>query len=68
MNFIKVLAVWAATAALCTAQTINISGVVKDSVTNAPVKNVVVRLVQSNLADTTDAAGLFSVQGIASAV
>ncbi|MDD5673681.1 MAG: family 16 glycosylhydrolase [Chitinivibrionales bacterium] len=68
MGIIKTFFVGMAVASAGLAQTINISGVVKDSISNAPVKNVVVRLVQNGFADTTDAAGLFSVQGISGGV
>ncbi|MDD5672821.1 MAG: SUMF1/EgtB/PvdO family nonheme iron enzyme [Chitinivibrionales bacterium] len=62
MIIFKSLFTLAAAASLCMAQSINIGGVVKDSVTNAPLKNVVVKLINGNLIDTTDVAGLFSFQ------
>ncbi|MDD5675582.1 MAG: hypothetical protein PHC61_15535, partial [Chitinivibrionales bacterium] len=59
---LSVLCIFWASPSLCRAQTINISGLVKDSATNTPVKDVIVRLANAALLDTTDAAGLFSIK------
>ncbi|MDD5673615.1 MAG: family 16 glycosylhydrolase [Chitinivibrionales bacterium] len=55
----KTLFFLATTALLCQASGMSISGIVVDSITGAPIKNVAVRLVGSNLVDSTDIAGAF---------
>ncbi|MDD5674984.1 MAG: formylglycine-generating enzyme family protein [Chitinivibrionales bacterium] len=62
MKTSKTLFILLAAASLCLAQTINVGGVVKDAVTSTPLQNVVVRLVNGNLTNNTDALGRFSLQ------
>jgi len=58
----KALIIFLVSASICLAQSIHISGVVKDGTTLANLKDVEVRLLHLGLADTTDNTGLFSIE------
>jgi uncharacterized protein (TIGR02145 family) len=68
MFFSKALLILAATVSVCMPQTIQISGVAKDSSTGVPIKGALVSLIHNGfffngLSDTTDLAGMFSLKG-----
>ena len=59
MSISRLLLTGFAAVSLCSAQSIDIRGVVRDSVTGNPLKDVAVRLLIAGLSDTTDAGGNF---------
>ena len=62
MSFNKLLLVMLFASGICSSQQVRLSGVVKDSLTGAPLSGVIVSLPLYAKSDTTDQDGAFSLE------